>query len=1639
MSDKLSKATDSGTHGKDNVRTIKPGKHHLIRPTWLRRTLKTIFGVLLFILLLPIMIYIPFIQDGLKDTACGFASEATGMTIRIDKFRLKFPLDVKFDGVLVLTEKGDTMIQARSLIADVKILPLLKMDAQINRVNLLDGKYNMVSEDSSLTMRIKAGNLRFDGGSNLDLKNSHISLRNPVLKDADVVLNMDVWKKKPDSISTPTQWIITVDRMQLTNVGFHMSMLPTIKTLDLNIGKGSLSGASIDLKNNNIRISSFDCDNSSASYITPTAGYIATHPAPVDTISPPSPPMTISLGKVHLGFDHALYATDSIKPAAGFDPSYIEVTDADIYAHDFFNRASELRLPILSLQAKERSGLQVKSASGTLAIDSVGLALQHFNVTTANSNLTAEADLSFKAMSMDLNAPIDIDASGSLGRADIYAFMPSLKPILSRLYNNNPVTFTIDASGSVSSLKLRSLQLAIKNLLSLKASGSIKQPTDPKQVFASVDLTGSLQDPRVVSRLMAKPLAAIGIHIPSFTIKGHVGIDKQNYTADIDMKSSAGDAAMSGRLSLNAEKYEIDANLSNLNLNVIMPSLGIGTLTGHISADGAGFNPVAPHASTNAEAQMKTLVYNGHNMAPFTLSALKDSKGFHVDLNGHNPDLDLDLTADGTINGNEYAGNIDADMRHVDLSKLGFINTACYGSGKLALAGNANISTLICNLDMSLTSLDWQYDSTHYLLPHAFDAKLTSTTSTTDMGIYASGTDLDIHAESPLKQLISELPKAFDLIMKQVNERNLDMAAISDALPSFCLNLNANGDGLASELMGGSDISFQDLSLSLSNDSIISGNIQLLQGGNKSLTIDTLSLGLTQRGKMLDYKLHAGNTPKNMPEFADVNISGYLGSNRASAYIRQRNTKGETGYRLGFTAAMMDSTVSIHLTPLDATIAYKPWVINDANYIQIGPGQRVEADLQASSGLSSVALKTAERTDGQQALNIGIKDLHIEDFLQMNVFAPPVTGTVNSDLTLVYHGKSVTGNGTVGVHNLSYNKTRIGNLDLDVKAGMGFTGNSGARIGLRLNGKEVMIANGYMITDSIAAAQRADGNPTALNVELKEFPLSVANPFLPAEYMQLSGELNGNVKVTGSFASPAINGTLTCDSVGIRIPMASTTLSLDPNTPIVVTDNILNFKDFRIHGPGENPFTLNGSVDAHNISNIAFNLSMQGSDVALVNNTRARSDIYGKLFVNLDASAKGNMEKMDIDANLSVLPATDVFYTLSDAAAQIQGSSTTDVVKFVQFSDTTAQASTDSIKSASMAMRINASLNIISGAKATVNLSAGGTNKVQLSPSGSLTYTQNYMGDNRLNGTLFLGSGMARYSVPMIGEKTFNFDDGSYVNWTGDLMNPALHINATDRVKANVQQEGMNSRLIYFDVGLSVLGTLSAPKVTFDLSTQDDMTVQNELMSMSPEQRSASAINLLLYNTYTGPGVKANANLSNPLYSFLEGQLNSWAAKNIRGVDLSFGIDQYKQTIDGENDNTTSYSYQVSKSLFDNRFKIIVGGNYSTDAQVDENFTQNLISDISFEYSLKQTQTMNMYLRLFRHTGFESILEGEVTETGVGFVMRRKISNLRSLFRFKRRKKLPEPVSDTTVPQVSPALVPLSNDSIIHDETNIEK
>lgn len=1584
----------------------QPGRH-IIRPTWLRRVLKTLMWIAVILLLIPPALYIPPVQTFVKDVACKVVKKSTGMDISISRFSLRFPLKANLEGVTVLDQGGDTMVSARSLLADIKLLPLLKLDVKVNSLRLLDGYYRMVSPDSSMILTLRAGLLDVDGKSSLNIAKSDILLNEAKARNGRVNLYMNVWKQKPtppDSTSTP--FLIRVNKADLENFDFNMSMLPTIDTLSLRMGNVALRNGIINLRTNRIDAEYLGIANGSATYITPTPEYIASHPMPVPDTVYQTAPFTIRGDSVALDNFKAIYAIKGAKPLPGFDPSYMSFSDIFLGMRGFYNQQATVKLPITRLQARERSGLKVLAAQGRVNIDSTGLELDAMRVRTANSRLHGNMAIPFALMELKPEAPVSFDATASIGIRDAELFMPDLSKYTANLPHNRQIDLAVKANGTLSNVEIPQIRASMPGVFSLDAKGNATNPLDIKKMKADIAFDASLADAALANRILDNK----DISVPAFSLKGTASADRQEYAADFTMRSTAGDIVGKGHAGLNSERYFLDASVSGLEVSRIMPSLGVGIIDATIYAKGAGFNPTRPGAATEARIEANRVDYQGHSYRGILASASLNNGDFEIHLASPDPYASLTLTASGHVAPDLYSFDAKARINALDLQKLGFTPDLCNGHGDIDISGTASPEKWLYDVDLDLRNFDWNLPDNYIHLPQGAHAKLLATSDNVDCTLTSHLTRLHFSSPASLKAVSDGFMAAANLAPKQMEQKQFAVDELLKPLPSFNLKLDASGRGLIRNFLEPQGMAVDTLFVNLQKDSLLTGNASVRRFTQDKMRLDTITLTLGQRRDLLDYRLHLGNRAGNLDDLHSVNLNGYIGKNRLSAFLNQKNLRGQTGYRLGFTAALQDSLLSVHFTPAAATIAYMPWEINLDNAITYNLRDDISANIKASSNNSSIEILTNPDEKGRKTLFVNLDNLRVQDFLKMSIYAPPLTASVDSHLRLRYiPGKRVfVGSGDLGVKDFSYDKVKVPDFKLNLRAGLDSTGNTAARAGLLVGGHEAMILRGVVRNDS------TDPSPLRLNFILDRFPLSMANAFLGKDVAQLSGTINGKMTVRGGFASPMLNGAIRFDSAAVDVGICGSKLRLD-TVSIPVDSNMVRFNDFEIFGLNSNPLTIDGAVDARKFNKMRFDLAMKARNFQLVgNDKRAGTTMYGKLFFNLDGKVKGPMDHFDINANLRLLKTTDIYYNIPMAAATINRTNSGDVVKFVQFNDTVQKLKPDSVEN-SMAMRIIAGLTIDPGTRACVNLSASNTDRVELSPSGTLNYFQNFMGDMRLNGTLTLGEGFARYNVPVMGEKKFDFEPQSTITFTGDIMNPSFNIQAYDNIKANVTPSGGNSRLITFRVGLSVTNNLAHPKILFDLSTKDDMSVQNELQSMSADQRSNQAMNLLLYGQYTGPGMKGNANTSNPLYGFLESQINSWAANNIRGIDLSFGIDQYNTQRNGRNSNTTSYSYQLSKSLFSNKFKIVVGGNYSTDASADENFSQNLINDIAFEYTLRQTSSLSMSLKLFRHTGYESILEGEITETGVAFVMRRQLENLKRLFRIRFGRNKKREASDTTL------------------------
>jgi hypothetical protein len=93
----------------------------------LRKAIAWIAGVVFSItIILPCLLYIPFVQDGVKNAVTYFVNGNTDMKMDVGRIMLKFPLNISIDDVLILDASQDTMLCADKLETEVKILPIFR-------------------------------------------------------------------------------------------------------------------------------------------------------------------------------------------------------------------------------------------------------------------------------------------------------------------------------------------------------------------------------------------------------------------------------------------------------------------------------------------------------------------------------------------------------------------------------------------------------------------------------------------------------------------------------------------------------------------------------------------------------------------------------------------------------------------------------------------------------------------------------------------------------------------------------------------------------------------------------------------------------------------------------------------------------------------------------------------------------------------------------------------------------------------------------------------------------------------------------------------------------------------------------------------------------------------------------------------------------------------------------------------------------------------------------------------------------------------------------------------------------------------------------------------------------------------------
>ena len=1506
--------------------------------------------VLLFLILAGLL-YVPPVQNWAADKVAAIASEKTGMDITVGTVRLEWPLDLGIDDFRAIHE-GDTLADVGHLSVDVQLRPLFKKRVVINELSVSDAKLNTNGFISDLRVKGHVGELwlRSDG---IDLGLGTAEVNGARLADSslDIALSDTA---AVDTTTTETLWRINADSLSIARTDVKVHLPGDTLNIAAYMGNAVAREADIDLSTGTYKVGSLDWHDGQLSY-----------------------------------------DDNSQQPVEGLDYSHIDLKDIRLGVDSIYYGPEGTSFYVRETALKEKSGLEIRELTGGVRLDTAftHVELPHLKLRTADSDIEAEVSTDFNVADDKSPGKLRARLNAQIGKQDLMRFAGGLPQQFMRQYPNHPLSIKGSLNGNLQRMEFTGLDINLPTAMHLKADGVAYHVTDIDKLSGQLNLKAESQDLGFVAELLPK---SAGIRIPrDMTLSGDFKANGGRYDMDATLREGNGTVKAKGTVSYSPTlplAYDIEATVRNLNLRHFMPKDSLGLLSATIKAKGRGTDLLSNRSHADIKANVHQLQYGHWNLQDITADATLQNGRAIGTLSGHNELFDGSVGIDALLSAKQVEATV---TPHIDCANVYALRL----SDKPLTVGMSGSVTVKSDLKQNhelkgrLGHLYIADDKATYH-PEDLGVLLRTNRDTTLARIQSGDFIVKLDAKGGYEQLLKKGTTLLDSVTAQYNNKVIDQPAIKRLLPDIKLHVESGRNNPVANILRTKELDFKELfaDLATSPETGINGQMHLYALNYDSTRIDTVKFSLTQKGERLTYQGQIRNNRKN-PQFVfNALFDGHVHEHGALVGVRYYDKDDRMGVRLGATASMVDEGVRIQLMPDRPTIGYKEFNLNKDNFLLIDKKNRLQAKVDLiSDDKTGLKIYTEDQDSTMfQDLTVSINRLDLGELTSVIPYLPRVSGRLDGDYHIVMdQNEHISVVSDMAVREMTFEGSPIGNLSTELVYMQREDEGHDIEARLMLDDEEFGLLRGSYYAATVSQQRKQAGRIDA-TFTMTRFPLSIANGFVPDQLIGLEGYGEGELTIKGTTDKPVVNGEVYLDSAYLVSLPYGVRMRFD-NDPVRIVGSHLLLENFGLYAYNDEPLNMQGDIDFSNLDRVTMDMRMRAQNLQLINAKQTpKSLAFGKAFVNFFARLQGPIEALRMRGRLDVLGSTDMTYMLLDSPLSTDNRMD-ELVKFTDFSDTT-QAITVS-RPTPTGLDMDLTINVSQGAHIVCDLNVEQTNYIDLMGGGDLRMRYNDAGLN-LTGRYTLTAGEMKYSMPVIPLKTFTIQDGSYVEFTGDPMNPRLNITATERVKASVGQEGGQSRAVAFDCGVVITKTLNDMGLQFIISAPEDNNVNSELQAMSEEERGKLAVTMLTTGMYLADGNTSGFSMNSALSSFLQSEINNITGSALKTLDLSVGLDN---ATDASGQMHTDYSFKFSKRLFDNRLKIQLGGKVSTGATDLPGQQKSFFDNVTMEYRLDQNAQKN--LKVFYQQNVYDWLEGYTGLFGVGYVWRKKMDSLWDIFK----------------------------------------
>jgi len=1663
-----------------------------------RIALKTILWIiaslLFLVVLIVILIQVPAVQNFVKDKAVSFIQRKIHTPVKIGHLSLGLPKLIVLEDVYFEDQHKDTLIAGDKLKVDISLFKLLSHKVEVNEINLegitsnitrgADSTFNfdyimkafageqkkpVKPTDTTSTMKFSIDKIILDkinvsykdkiSGNDVKFILGHFDTR---IKDFDMdkmkftipkinlsdvnarIIQSPVTSEGTkvipvDTTTTPINMTLSLGTIDVSKV--KVDYRSKDMSSKVNLGKFLMEMDKIDLKNQIVGIKNIELNDTKAGFVFAKPENVKQQVVKavkkLDTLvaSPKSGKgWRANLAKVTFANDNIQFDNNSQNPLAkGLDFAHMNIKNLNANVQDIAYSTDTIKGKVNDFTFSEKSGLVLKKFHTSFLYGPKTAYLNDLYVETPQTVLQKQLQVgypSIESLTKDLGQLyVNANLDGSrLGLKDVLLLMPTMATMEPFKSSPNSV-FRIDGKviGKVNDLHIPDLEVSGLAGTHIKASATMKGLPNMDKSYFDVkidDVTTSRAD---ISKLVAPSMIPASVSIPAnLKLNGTFKGTMYNFATKMALRSTYGavdlDATMKNRNHAGKEVYSAKIKANNLNVGALTKQpQTVGTVTLTANVKGVSLDP--KKASLQFSGDVISAYVKGYNYQNLVMTGTAHDGNYTAKATMKDPNITFAL--DGKADMNKKYPSVAATLQldSVNLKNLKLTAGDMRVHGKI-IADVPTADPDYLNAKIQVTDLLVAQKDQVIKLD---TISLVSTANADSSTLRLKAPMLNAHMAGKYK-LTEVGPAMQDLINKYYNTSiatNAPKPKFSPHQFKFDVRLVKTSitDKLVPDLKRLDPVLISGHFDSQAGDLTVDGSApKIIYGTN---TVNNVKFAINTKNNALNYSFNVDEVKASSNlDLLYTSLTGNAQNNKLNVNLQIRDAAKKERYRLAGVFSVLPNEYQFNFLQDGLVLDYTPWTVNANNALQFGSKGIMARDFALTNNNQVLSINS-DTQEFNAPITVSFKNFKIETLTKAaQQDSLQVGGVINGDAHISNFQASPVFTAALNVKDFNFKTDTVGDVALKVN---NQTANAyAADVTVTGKGNQVNL-NGLYYT---APESKFDLNLNIITLKMKSI-----EGFSFGSIRRSSGDINGQLKITGTTDAPVVRGDINFNKVGFNVSMLNSYFTM-PNEKITFNNDGILFNDFNLVDSLGNKAVVTGTLYTKTFTDYRFGIDINANNFRAINSTRDDNKLYyGKLFVDTRIRIRGNMAKPVVDANLTVNDKTDLTIVLPTDDPSIEDRK--GVVEVInpnapKLDSIFLAKQLDSLRKSDITgLDVAANITVNKNAKFTIVVDERNGDIVELKGDAQLNAAIDPSGKINLTGTYTVNEGSYNLAYATVKRK-FNFKPGSTITWTGDPTSANVNLTATYIANVppidlvNQQDDGsttntMLKQKLPFHVDLSLRNELLKPDISFDITLPEgNYTVPSDVIStvntrlaqirMDPNELNKQVLGVLVLGHFIGdnPFQSQGGNagiggaIRNSVSSLLSDQLNKLAGNLIGGVQLSFDLTSGEDYSSGTAQNRTDLNVGLSKQFLNDRLTVTVGNNFNLEGQNQPGQkSTDIAGNVSVNYKI--TKDGRYMVRVYRKDEF-IVVEGQVIETGIGFTLTYEYNRFKELFRKKSQR-----------------------------------